>query len=313
MKRVLAISHLSEDVQLESVEEQLKLSNTKVIKLLTNSFRSLDLGLKSSVDGVELFVDGVKFVPDVVWYATHPRTDSLYCRGYRFPGEHRSAATQFIVDLHYALDSKVKWVPGSFDSISRSDSKPILLHLASSCGLEIPNVTINGNLDAKTKILDERLYKKKLGFPTVVSFDKRSGVEVITTTTNHLGNRNAGKEVWQWQSPVESVAHVRCCLVEDQLWSVVWHRKSPLKRLYDYRSQQYCENWQQYILPSEVTSSVLRLAERLRIKIACPEFLVTCDGTHVFIDMNPCGDWAGFFNETTNREISKSISQLLLK
>lgn len=72
------------------------------------------------------------------------------------------------------------------------------------------------------------------------------------------------------------------------------------------------EEWCDYVLPPQVEGSLKELTSRLGIQISCPEFLLKENGDHVFIDMNPCGDWAGFFEESVNLEISNHIAQLLL-
>ena len=313
MKRVLAITHLEEDEQLEMVRNSLiQQCDVSLVTLCTNYEKSF--GLSLVVSGSECFVyhNDVLFNPDVVWYATHPRTDALYSQNFRFPGEHRSAMTQFIQDLHYVLQHETKWIPGDFDRLCQADSKPFLLSQAAQFGLLTPEETLNGTLPNKSVLTSEKLYRKKLGFPSVISFDKRGKKEVITTTRNRLGDRSSGCEIWQWQSPVESVAHVRCCVVGNNVWSVAWQRKSPLNRLYDYRSQELKEEWCDYVLPPQVEGSLKELTSRLGIQISCPEFLLKENGDHVFIDMNPCGDWAGFFEESVNLEISNHIAQLLL-
>lgn len=312
MRVILAITHLAHDEQLVQVELVVKRNGGSIVQLCTNSGGNFDFALKSDGQNVSIFAKGKEFMPKVIWYATHPRTDALFCKRFRFPGEHRTAMSQFIMDLHYAYYSTVLWFPGDIHLVGQADSKPVLFKEARLCGLFTPSVTMNATLQTKQKVLSQRMYKKKLGFPCVVTFDQKRRLEVATTTENSLGVKNAGREVWQWQTPVESCAHVRCCVVGKEIWAVVWRRKSTIGKLYDYRSREREEEWRPYVLPTRTVKSLMRLKRKLKLEIACPEFLVSEDGEHIFIDMNPCGDWHGFFEEPTRSKIANAIARLLM-
>ena len=310
MRNILVITHLEQDEQLELVRSKTRRGQCNFLTLSTNSGKKLDFGLQINGSVANVVIDGEILVPDAIWFATHPRTDSLYSQEFRFPGEHRSAVAQLIIDLHYMFRSGVSWFPSSLDLVGQADSKPFLLREALYCGLKTPQYTLNANLRTKKKITIEKLYKKKLGFPSVISFDRESNQEVIVTTTNKLGDIAAGREVWQWQSPIKSLAHIRCCVVGTKIWASMWRRRS-VGKIYDYRSQVKDDAWEPYILPEDVEMSLTKLMGRLGLKIACPEFLVEENGSHVFIDMNPCGDWSGFFDDASNHEIAQSIYDLL--
>ncbi len=40
--------------------------------------------------------------------------------------------------------------------------------------------------------------------------------------------------------------------------------------------------------------------------------LETSDGRTVFIDMNPCGDWRGFFGHEKEAEIANSLARVII-
>lgn len=311
MKAIVALTHLEHDCQLDHVERLVKKEGIWMFRICTNANYDQNFALQTKGSKTTIFFEGKPLVIKVVWYASHPRTDAMYCRGFRFPGEHRSAMLQFVLDLHYSYQSTVAWFPCNINLIEQADSKPFLLREANLAGLKTPPVTLNATLLTKQGVLAGKLYKKKLGFPSIVTFDKKSGYEVVTTTENKLGDSNAGREIWQWQTPVESYAHVRCCIVEKKIWAVVWNRESSIGRLYDYRTQKKAEKWEAYVLPARIKMSLMKLADRLDLKIACPEFLIDKEGQHIFIDMNPCGDWAGFFEESASDDIATSIAKML--
>ena len=50
--------------------------------------------------------------------------------------------------------------------------------------------------------------------------------------------------------------------------------------------------------------------DKLKISVASPEFILRDDGGLIFIDMNPCGDWLGFFSDEVVDEILSVLVEL---
>ena len=69
-------------------------------------------------------------------------------------------------------------------------------------------------------------------------------------------------------------------------------------------------NWKPHSLPAEISSQILKLMKNLSVCMASPEFLVDKNGDYILIDLNPCGDWYGFFSKIQRKEILDSIIQL---
>ena len=119
---------------------------------------------------------------------------------------------------------------------------------------------------------------------------------------------------WQWQEAIASVAQVRCCLVEDRIWSVLWKRTVD-QEFADFRElneieEKECE-WEKIELHRNLQDRLLTLCKILNIHSCCPEFLVTKGGDYVLVDLNPCGDWYGFFDDETHGEIADGIANML--
>jgi hypothetical protein len=155
------------------------------------------------------------------------------------------------------------------------------------------------------------LYRKKLGFPSTVSFSALSGKEEIITTTNTLSTKDSSFLLWQWQTPIESVAHIRGVIVGEKSWFVSWRRKSNLKSTIDLREGGVDREWEPFELPVSVAKKLANLREILGVQFCCPEFLFNKKGELTLIDINPCGDWYGFFPEERSREIASAIANVL--
>ena len=267
---------------------------------------------------VEITSDACK--PNLVYLSSRWRTDCIIDlpQDEIYPGVFRARIQQFLQDVRFALEDSI-WCPGSMLSIERAESKPVLLAQAALVGIKVPSFTVDAFSGSSSVPRNRELYKKQLGSPFVISMQSEKGVEVGVTTTNTLIDPRtivSDHQPWQWQQPVPSIAQVRCCVVEDNVWSVIWKRTSDLK-LADFRElNEFGERellWEEHILPSNLKNRLLKLCESLGLYSCCPEFLIAEDGQYVLIDFNPCGDWYGFFSDEIRDKITKAFVELFSK
>ncbi len=271
--------------------------------------------LKQEGAKIELIVSNRVVVPHIIYIATNWRCDSIIRlpASVDYPAAFRAKVQQFMQDIRFAFE-QTTWIPGKYESIEKADSKPTMLREASLAGLSTPSFTTNSfSIPPDSEKIG--LFRKNLGFPFLVSLSKKKGSEVAITTTNtpynpvlHLDDG----QPWQWQAPIKTVAQVRSYVVGHKIWSVCWKKTSDQTNTQDYRQLNQVEKmkivWKPYVLPSDLTNSIFILMRRLNLMVASPEFLVSENGNHVFIDLNPCGDWFGFFDEIINKEIISSLS-----
>lgn len=313
MKTILAITHLESDVQIDHVAAESKSSGVRIISVCTNAISFDKIALVQNKNKINLHFEGRPISPTGIWFATYPREDTLFSSKmskYPYPGEYRSAVLQFMNDLRFAFDN-LSFFPGKFEDILRGDSKLTLFRIAYETGINVPKCTINSNLKTKKLIERSGLYRKKLGFPSVVSYSSLSQSEEIVTTVNQMSTRDSSCLMWQWQTPIESISHVRGVLVGDKAWFSKWDRKSSLESMVDFRALDSNEDsWESITIPGSLLVKLHGLQTRLKLSICCPEFLITPQGKWILIDLNPCGDWYGFFGEKERSEIAIAISKL---
>lgn len=232
-----------------------------------------------------------------------------------YPNVFRSQIAQFLDDLRFAFED-IRWVPGKHESIERADSKPRVMACAARLGIKTPSFTVNSfEIDNS---LGKKVFRKKLGFPFTVSVNTKKGVEVGVTTTGsqiNLGGPIKSKSPWQWQESITAISHVRCCIVEKRVWAVSSDYPSRFSTPQDFRglNETGLEDfgWKPIGLPDHLKTKLFSLNAELGISLSCPEFLVTRKGEMVFIDLNPCGDWFGFFQDSVNRDIAKTLATQL--
>ena len=69
--------------------------------------------------------------------------------------------------------------------------------------------------------------------------------------------------------------------------------------------------WRPYQLPREVEERILRLMDYFVLNYGAIDIIVTPDGRHVFLELNPSGEFF-WLERTPGLPISQAIADLLL-
>lgn len=216
---------------------------------------------------------------------------------------------QFMNDIRFAFE-EVKWLPGKYECIERSESKPYMLSKAKEIGLEAPDLTINSA--TYPDLTMKEFYKKNLGPPFIVSVNRQIGKEVAMVTTNILVTAHdyiPDGDMWQWQTAIPSSHQIRCFIVGHNIWAAICSRTDhcqDLRQASDVNKENI--EWKPFSLPLDAKSKIFALMDVLKIRIAAPEFLFNpIEKKLTFIDLNPCGDWYGFFGPESYDEIITAL------
>ena len=275
-----------------------------------------DWSLVQRNESIELLHEGRVINPSTIIITNPIRCDSIIRlpSGGVYPGLFRHGVTQFVNDLRFSFES-ARWLPGRIEDIERADSKLAMFRAAKKCGIVTPAFTF----DTKAYEGPMPVYRKCLGYPFLISYNAVSKKEVGITVTSVFHDTsdtlpaNDGS-LWQWQETIDHIAQIRSYVVSRKMWSVVFDKESS-RKFGDLRLLTQIQNeeitWKTYELPREIQNKIFMLMDELRIHSCAPEFLVTSSGAHVLIDLNPCGDWFGFFERNVNEEICDALVCLL--
>lgn len=277
---------------------------------------NVDTCLKHSGRDIDLVINGIACNPDVVYMSSSLRCDCIVRipSSVKYPNAYRLRVHQFMQDVRFALEQK-SWVPGKYENLERADSKPAVMKMAHVCGLVIPRNTVDSFKQPKTSGV---LLRKNLGPPFAVSLNRKTGVEVGVTTTSVLESEScdySDAEIWQWQTSIESIGQVRGFFVGEKVWAAIWRKEIDREVVHDLRKISQVDGnelvWHPYSIPNEITTKIRSLMKVLQIQVAAPEFLLTKAGELVFIDLNPCGDWWGFFSDQVRAEITSTLTEVI--
>ncbi len=259
-----------------------------------------------------------RFSPSVIYWNSRPRADAaMPPAGTKYVGAFRSRLSQFFEDLSFAFPAELQ-LPGTLSAVARAESKPWLLGAARHVGLTIPAFTWNviGKRAAEAcHRKNGRAYRKVLGFPHVVT-EAGEGVTTVNTAFDCVDRKaHSPRHPWQYQAIVPFVAQWRCQVVGNKVWAARWNHK-PHGDVWDLRYHQEILDERPSFIPNELDSDVARRLAKLvalcGLAHAAPEFLEQPDGSMVFIDMNPCGDWKGFFGRHWEAQIADALTEVIL-
>ena len=104
---------------------------------------------------------------------------------------------------------------------------------------------------------------------------------------------------------VTVVGHkVMCAAVDSQVSARAAHdwRRDGLRMIQD---------WRPYQLPHEIEEKILHLMDYFRLNYGAIDIILTPDNRHVFLELNPCGEFF-WLEETPGLPISDAIADVLL-
>lgn len=296
---------------IELLMQHSNLASQEVMALDLHSFSEHSHTLRMDGGGVVTFNDrSIEDFKHVICWNV-PRCDALLrIQGsLNLPGLFRHQVTAFVEDFSFLLTHS-NWVPGTISSIMRGHSKMRVFREALDVGLLIPQTTTYSKMPAEPD--DGGWYKKSLGFPCMVSYDKTTTSERFVGNTNSMWDKSTEDGYyWQWQTPIKAKAQIRCQVIGERVWSALWEKEdTPFVDLRERVNKGNRPEWKQYKLPEETEKRLLALMRKLELSTASPEFFINGTDELIFFDLNPCGDFKGFFPPEVSKDMVKSIYDL---
>lgn len=195
------------------------------------------------------------------------------------------------------------------DDIHAAERKPVQLAAAAAVGLSVPPTLItNDPVEARSfvgeqgRVIYKPLSGGHLGDGRII-YATRVGSAALDegiTVTAH-----------SFQRQVPKAFEVRATVVDDQVFAARIDALSVLGRT-DWRADYQHLRYTPYALPDEVADCVRMLLRRLRLRFGALDFVVTPAGEHVFLEVNPNGQWA-WIEDETGLPIAAAIADALEK
>jgi len=201
--------------------------------------------------------------------------------------------------------------------IRHAENKQLQLQVARELGLDIPRtLTTNdpGTVRAFAESCENGIVTKMLSSFAIYE----EGKELVVFTNpvkpedlEDLSGLNLCPATFQ-ESLAKSL-EIRATVVGQRVMCAAVNSQVSARATHDWRRDglRMIQDWQPYQLPLEVEEKILRLMDYFSLNYGAIDIILTPDGKHVFLELNPCGEFF-WLERSPGLPISDAIADVLL-
>ena len=201
---------------------------------------------------------------------------------------------------------RILWV--NDPSKDRAAHKPYQLATAHRLGMTTPRTLVTNDPKSATDFmeeigLDRTVYKVLVSDPVCWRETRRLRKEELA----YLDRLRHAPVIFQ--EHVCGRLDVRATVVGDRVFAAAIDATAT-NYPQDYRLDLAHAILREYALPDSVAGQLVRLSRALGLVYAAADFRVTPEGEHVFLELNPAGQWL-FIEQSTGLPIGAALADLL--
>jgi glutathione synthase/RimK-type ligase-like ATP-grasp enzyme len=202
-------------------------------------------------------------------------------------------------------------------NIRHAENKQLQLQVARELGLDTPRtLTTNDPSAARAfaKSCEEGLVTKMLS--SFAIYDEGKELVVFTNPVKPEGLADlSGLSLCPatFQELLPKSLEIRVTVVGQRVMSAAVDSQVSARATHDWRRDgvRMLHDWKPYQLPLDVEQKILRLMEYFSLNYGAIDVILTPDGRHVFLELNPCGEFF-WLERAPGLPISEAIAELLL-
>jgi MvdD family ATP-grasp ribosomal peptide maturase len=318
---IITFSRDNESIPL--VSEAIEAKGEKVFRFDTDRYPTeVKLDLYSGKSEKGMITDGDKQIDlaDVssVWYRRMRYGQKL---PESMDGQFKEAA---IRECRATVRGMISSLGGfHFDRMANVDianNKQLQLKVAREVGLDIPRTLTSNNPQAvkqfATECSEQGIISKMLS--SFAIFGEKGEENVVFTnsvTEEDLDNLEGLCFCpMTFQENIPKSLELRTTIVGHQIFTAAVDSQKMEGSTFDWRKEgkALVKDWQPYNLPEDVEKKLLKLMAYFGLNYGAIDIIVTPDNRHVFLEVNPVGEffWMEIFSP--HFPISKSIAEMLL-
>ena len=210
--------------------------------------------------------------------------------------------------------TRARWV-NDFETSMRAESKVLQLRVAHSLGFDLVDTTIT-NSPAWVERLRRREPRLITKLLSPLSYAMQSSERFFYTSELEddayasLGSLKYAPQVFQ--PLVEKAKELRVIVVGREVFAGGIDASRTERGALDWRKLDSRDDvrWTKEALPPAVLKKVFRLMKALGLVSGALDFIVTPEGRHVFLEINPAGEW-GWLERDLGFDISGAFARAL--
>lgn len=204
-------------------------------------------------------------------------------------------------------------------NIRLADNKQLQLQIAREVGLVTPRTLITNNPLAVKQFSQEckqGMITKMLS--SFAIYDEQGTEQVVFTnpvTSEDLKHLDGLRFCpMTFQEKVPKALELRTIVVGKRLFTAAVDSQQMHKAKYDWRKQGLAllHSWEPYDLPKNIEQKLLKLMAHFGLNYGAIDIIVTPDGQHVFLEVNPVGEFFWLECCPPYLPISNAIAEVLL-
>ena len=201
--------------------------------------------------------------------------------------------------------------------IRHAENKQLQLQVARELGLDIPRtLTTNdpGTVRAFAESCENGIVTKMLS--SFAIYDEGKELVVFTNPVKREDLEDlSGLSLCPatFQESLPKSLEIRVTVVGQRIMSAAVDSQVSTRATHDWRRDglRMIQDWQPYQLPLDVEEKILRLMDYFTLNYGAIDIILTPDGKHVFLELNPCGEFF-WLERSPGLPISDAIADLLL-
>ena len=201
--------------------------------------------------------------------------------------------------------------------IRHAENKQLQLQVARELGLDIPRtLTTNDAIAVRTfaQSCEDGMVTKMLS--SFAIYEEGKELVVFTNAVKPVDLEDlSGLNLCPatFQELIPKSLEIRVTVVGRRVMSASIDSQVSTRATHDWRRDGVAmlQDWRAYQLPLEVEERILRLMDYFSLNYGAIDIILTPDGKHVFLELNPCGEFF-WLERTPGLPISAAIADLLL-
>ncbi|MBN3890304.1 MAG: MvdD family ATP-grasp ribosomal peptide maturase [Nostoc sp. JL31] len=202
-------------------------------------------------------------------------------------------------------------------NIRRAENKQLQLEIARDIGLDTPRTLTTNNPIAVKQFAQEcqqGMITKMLS--SFAIYDERGQEKVVFTnpiSSEDLDNLDGLRFCpMTFQEKIAKALELRTIIVGKRVLTAAVDSQVLDKARYDWRKQGIAllDAWESYTLPEDVEKKLLKLMAEFGLNYGALDIILTPDGRHVFLEVNPVGEFF-WLERCPGLPISQAIAEVL--